>query len=379
MGIFSRFAGRKARVVVAPDKFKGTLTAAEVAREIAAVCRRADVRVCPMCDGGDGTASILGALLGLPSCHATLPDALGTMHSVIFYNDGDTAVVDSASVIGLASLAGMALRPFETSSYGLGLIVRRLLDDGVGRIYVGIGGTATVDGGAGFLQALGVRFLDVEGTEIHEPVRAADLDRIYAVDVSDVNIRDIKGRVTALSDVAVPLEQSLMFAPQKGVAPDETDRLLAALTNYRAAVDEALLATADEDRHGGAGGGLGYALERVLRCEVTDGARFITERYGIFDAPLPSLIVTGEGAIDDQTGTGKVAGTLYEEARRHDIPVVAVVGKDRLGRQMPGLGILETDKWLGDRPLTHDTALDSLRRALADGLRAICSRMSVSV
>lgn len=379
MGIFSGFKAPKPVVVIAPDKFKGTLTATEVAREIAAACTRATTRVCPMCDGGDGTARILGALFSLPACTMTVPDALGEEHDVIYYNDGHQAVVDSASVIGLASLAGRELHPFQSTSYGLGMLVKHLLDSGTEHIYVGIGGTATVDCGAGFLQALGARFADVEGAELGAPVNAADLDRIYAIDLSGVNGRDIRGRITVLSDVAVPLEDSLMFAAQKGVTPAETERLRAALANFRAAVDETLLPSGADDMHGGAGGGLGYAFERVLRCDVADGARFMIDRYGIFEGTAPSLVITGEGTIDTQTGTGKVVGALYSEARKRNIPVVAVVGRDRLEGTRPGLAILSTEQWLRGAPLTHDTALAALRGALRDGLRAICSRMSVSV
>ena len=182
-----------------------------------------------------------------------------------------------------------------------------------------------------------------------------------------------------LSDVAVPLEDSLMFAAQKGVTPAETERLRAALANFRAAVDETLLPSDSVDMHGGAGGGLGYAFERVLRCDVADGARFMIDRYGIFDGMAPALVITGEGAVDAQTGTGKVVGALYSEARKRNIPVVAVVGRDRLDGTRPGLAVLSTEQWLGSMPLTHDTALAALRGALRDGLRAICSRMSVSV
>lgn len=379
MGIFSGFKAPKPLVVIAPDKFKGTLTATEVAREIAAACTRATVKVCPMCDGGDGTARILGALLGLPPCTMRVPDALGEEHDVTYYNDGRRAVVDSASAIGLAALEGRELHPFQSTSFGLGMLVRHLLDSGTEHIYVGIGGTATVDCGAGFLQAIGARFADVEGAQIAVPINAADLDRIYAIDLSALDVRDIRRRITVLSDVAVPLEDSLMFAAQKGVTPAETERLRAALANFRAAVDETLLPSGADDMHGGAGGGLGYAFERVLRCDVADGARFMIDRYGIFDGTAPSLVITGEGAIDAQTGTGKVVGALYSEARERNIPVVAVVGRDRLEGTRPGLAVLSTEQWLGSAPLTHDTALAALRGALRGRLRAICSRMSVSV
>ena len=103
------------------------------------------------------------------------------------------------------------------------------------------------------------------------------------------------------------------------------------------------------------------------------------DRYGIFDGMAPSLVITGEGAIDAQTGTGKVVGALYSEAWKRNIPVVAVVGCDRLEGTRPGLAVLSTEQWLGGEPLTHDTALVALQDALRDRLRVICSRMSVSV
>lgn len=366
-------------VVVAPDKFKGTLSAREVAgmvsRQLSHDFPGAVVRVCPMADGGDGTARILGELLGLPVERATVPDALGRPHAVEYYNDGQTAVVDTASVVGLAQMGDEGLHPFDTTSYGVGELVRMITDKGVGRLYLGIGGTATVDAGMGMLQALGAVFYDVGGCRLPSPIRAGMCGEVYSVDFTDFPHRRLRDVVVGLSDVAVSLADSVIFAGQKGVSPAGFPRLEAMLGNVSAAVDQVLGRSSLAFPHAGAGGGIGYAVERVAGCKVVSGADFLVEAYNLFDGDV-DLVITGEGCLDDQTATGKVVDTIRRGAVRRNIPVVAVVGRDKLAHDASGdMAVIPTEPYMNGRPLNPSTARAALSAALHDRLKAICSRM----
>ena len=220
--------GKRPMIMVAPDKFKGTLTAGEVTALISDALVEAfpgaGILRCPMADGGEGTAEIIARNLGLSPATTTGHDAMMHDIEIGFFKNGDTCAVDAAAIVGLAMLAPLPLRPWEASTYGLGEFILEMLRQGFKRIIICIGGTATVDAGAGMLQALGARFLDVEGNQISvRPITAANLSSIYSIDFSGIDRNPIKEAVTALADVDVPLLPScegemsaLDFAPQKG-------------------------------------------------------------------------------------------------------------------------------------------------------------------
>lgn len=225
-------------IAVAPDKFKGTLTAAEVSSIIAdglRVIPDIDLRVYPMADGGEGSAAILAEEMHLAPASAEVHDAYMQPCTAQYFTDGHTAAVDCAAVVGLAMLGDRPLDPWHATSYGFGEIIRHILDSGVGEIFVGIGGTASTDAGAGMLQALGARYFDCWGNPIGDgrAVEAADLCNIFSVDFSRMDRRNLRQRITVLADVNVPLTpaatdmeaghsmSALSFARQKGMP--ETD------------------------------------------------------------------------------------------------------------------------------------------------------------
>lgn len=378
MAFFSFFRKKGPVIVVAPDKFKGTLTAVEVAEAVAGRLRRgfagAEIRLCPMADGGDGTSEILGRLMGLARASAMVTGPTGVPQMAPFYADSRTAVIDTASVVGLARLAGGDLHPFESTSYGVGELVGRLVAQGHETVMVGIGGTATVDGGAGMLQALGARYFDVNGFRLPTPVTAGMLDQIYHADFTGIDRQTLKAAVVGLADVAVPLEGSLAFAAQKGVDESEMPRLRDALLNFAMAVDMALGESDEPCIHAGAGGGVGYALERVLRCPVESGAGYLLESYGMFDGHV-DLVVTGEGCLDSQTAAGKVVDVVRGEAGRHGVPLVAVVGRNKLPLPVAGLEVIDASAYLGNGVLDTVSARAALGAALDARLIATCSRM----
>lgn len=338
-------------VVVAPDKFKGTLTASEVADCIALEVKRQFpamlVRSCPMADGGEGTAAILASRLNLERRSVDGHDALMRPVEIEFYlsQSGEICAVDSSAIVGLAKLSDTRLKPWKSTTYGVGEFITLMLSQGVKKLYIGIGGTASIDGGLGLLQALGGRFFDVEGEEISTyPLRAGHLPAVFSADLSGINRRALKDAVVALADVDVPLVadspdemSSLSFACQKGLMKSELPALCAALRSYAAAIDAVLHPCATQPPFQGAGGGLGYVISRVLRCECHSGGETILNLYGFIrnlqannnesgPTTVPTCIITGEGCFDRQSLQGKVVGTIITKTAPRSIPVIIVAG-----------------------------------------------------
>lgn len=333
------------KVTIAPDKFKGTLTSAEAADAMAAGVRRAvgdcDIRKVMMADGGEGTSEVVGRLSGYIRKTVSVVDAL--MRPAEAYcmvsPDGDEVLIDSSAVIGLAMIAGQDRSPWRSSSFGLGRAVRELTVNAEANVTVGIGGTATVDAGIGFLQGLGAGIY-CHGMKMERPVTAVDISDIDIIDFSPV--LPLSKRITGISDVDVPLSDTdgglsmLMFAPQKGVAPDELPMLQRALDHLAGNVGWYPYRPDFRCRYGGAGGGLGFALAGVMKSAVIDGAEAVIERVRLFD-PLPDLVITGEGRFDRQSFQGKVAGAIFRESERREILCMVVAGSVEPGLSFPWL------------------------------------------
>ncbi|MDE6527977.1 MAG: glycerate kinase, partial [Muribaculaceae bacterium] len=387
-------------IVVAPDKFKGTLSATEVAGTIAQALKArmpsAKVRICPMADGGEGTAAILAEELHLSPAVTPGHDAMMNPIELHYFTDGTTCAVDAAAIVGLAMLSQTPLRPWDATTFGIGEFIVEMLRQDMSRVIVCIGGTATVDAGAGMLQALGARFFDVDGAPINiSPITASHLSIIYSVDFSGIDHNPIKQRVTALADVDVPLlpdapgeMSALDFAAQKGISAIELPMLRAAFDNFATAVDNALYPPAQQPRFQGAGGGLGYALHRVLRCECAKGADHILNHYHLFNhadktgtppsssAPSvrnPECIITGEGCFDAQSLHGKVTGTIIEHATAAHIPVIVVAGRcDGQHLSIPdGVKVITTAQYLTDT--THKTPAEQPAKQISrhDAIEAL--------
>lgn len=390
-----------ARVLVAPDKFKGTLAAADVCRIVAEELQRVNPTLqavsMPMADGGEGTAPLLATLLHLTERHEEGRDPLMRPITYTYYSDEErtTCAVDSASLTGLTLLRsqGEEYDVWHTSSHPLGEFLARRLAEGFTRIYVGVGGTGTVDGGAGMLQALGARFFDEEGVELPSPIRACDLLRLRRADLSALPRSSAAGRVVMLSDVDVallpqdgqealssPKEKealssqdgqqalsSLSFAKQKGVTTPDLPRLAHSLRRFTE-----LLGSHPELPFQGAGGGIGYALHAVLGAEAHAGGAYIMERFGLFSSPPPSLLITGEGRFDSQSMSGKVVGTLMTRASELGVPVVVISGcaEDGASSLLPSNATLITCT-AGDCPSSPSEAEASLRCALRRWLASL--------
>jgi glycerate kinase len=323
-------------VLVAPDKFKGCLSASQVAAAVTRGLRRVypdlDVVELPVADGGDGTvAAALMAGYTEVRCPATGPT--GEPSTASYARRDDRAVIELAAVVGLDLLPGGRLDPMRASTLGLGLVVRHALDTGVRELVLGLGGSASTDGGAGLVQALGARVLDVDGREL--PPGGAALADVAAVDLAPLRSRMAGVRVLVASDVTSPLlgpdGAAAVFGPQKGADADQVAQLDAALARWAAAVAAATGSDHASDPGAGAAGGTGFAALALLGGEMCSGIELVLDLVG-FDDRLrdASLVVTGEGALDFQSLAGKAPVGVLDRARAAGVPVVVVAGRSLL-------------------------------------------------
>jgi glycerate 2-kinase len=321
------------RVVVAPDKFKGSLTAAQVADRVAAGLARAapgvDVVRLPVADGGDGTleAALSAGYRRVP-VRAEGPTG-EAVHTAYGERDG-VAVVELADVSGLGRLPGGRPAAGAASSYGTGQVIRAALDAGCRRIVLGIGGSASTDGGAGLVEALGGRVRDARGEEVGRG--GAALGAVRSLDLTGLHPALASTDVVVASDVDNPLlgprGAAAVYGPQKGASPADVAALDAALARWADAVQRATGLDLAGIPGAGAAGGVGFAALAVLGATLQPGIELILDLVG-FAAALPGagLVITGEGSLDSQTLHGKAPVGVAAAARSAGIPVVAVAGR----------------------------------------------------
>ncbi|MGJ5892281.1 glycerate kinase [Streptomyces niveiscabiei] len=336
------------RVLVAADKFKGSLTAVEVAERVTAGLRKAvpgvTVEALPVADGGDGTvAAALAA--GFDRHDVRVAGPLGHEVTAAFALRGDTAVVEMAEASGLHRLPRGVFAPLTASTYGSGELLRAALDAGARTIVFGVGGSATTDGGAGMLSALGARFVDADG----EPVAPgggglADLARADLTGL-DARLRDID--LILASDVDNPLTgptgAPAVYGPQKGASPDDVAALDAALGHFAKVLETAVGPTAAAHAlapGAGAAGGIGYGA-LLLGARFRPGIEIMLDVLGFAPAlARADLVITGEGSLDTQTLHGKAPAGVAAAARTAGKDVVAVCGRLALTPEaLAGAGI----------------------------------------
>ncbi len=328
----SRPALRPPVVVIAPDSFKGSLSAEDVARAIGAGIQAAipdaEIRLRPIADGGEGT---LDALMhaGGERFAVACRNAAGQMTEapVGILKDG-SAVVESAAIVGLTDAAGTAVAVERRSTLGVGDAIKALLDRGARSFLVALGGSSTNDGGAGLLAALGVVFYDAAGVEVAPA--PAELHRVVRVDASGVDARVKEAHFVAMSDVDNPLcgaeGATAVFGPQKGVQPDQVAPLDQTLAHFAQVLEEALGRQAATLPGAGAAGGLGYAL-LMLGAQFRSGAQTVADHIGLDQALTGAdWLITGEGRSDAQTLHGKAPFIASQRARQLGVPATLLSG-----------------------------------------------------
>jgi glycerate kinase len=324
------------KIVVAPDSFKGSLTAIEVSvaieQGIREVFPEAEVIKIPMADGGEGTVQCLVNATGGKILEEKVIGPLGD-EVLAFYGilgDRKTAIVEMAAASGLTLVPENKRNPLITTTYGTGQLIKAVLNQGCRKMIIGIGGSATNDGGAGMVQALGVKLLDQEGKEVG--FGGGELKKIVKIDISCMDNRLSDTKVLVASDVNNPLcgpqGASRIYGPQKGATPEIIEELDKSLSYFAELIKRDLNKEVKDIPGAGAAGGLGAGLMAFLNAELRSGIEIIIEIVKIEQIIRESdLLITGEGRIDAQSVFGKVPFGLGKMAKKYNVPVIAIVGE----------------------------------------------------
>ncbi|MFL6636811.1 MAG: glycerate kinase [Massilia sp.] len=321
------------KIVIAPDSFKESLTALQVADAIEAGMREIwpDARYVkvPVADGGEGTVQALIDATGGRRVDVRVTGPLGQTVDAFYGVSGDLAVIEMAAASGLEGVPPDLRDPRTATSRGTGELIRAALDAGARRFILGVGGSATNDGGAGMLQGLGVRLLDADGRDLGPG--GAELARLARIDLAgfEPRVREAEFRIACDVDnpLVGPRGASAVFGPQKGATPAMVDQLDAALAHYADVIRRDLGQDIAQRPGAGAGGGIAAAMVVFLNGDLKPGVEIVLDAVGL-DAVVrdADLVVTGEGRIDGQTVHGKTPMGVAKVARRHGKPVVAIGG-----------------------------------------------------
>lgn len=360
-------------VVIAPNSFKGSIAADAAATAIASGLRRvwpdAELRLRPMADGGEGTLDAVLSRGGTRRA-ARVAGASGAPRDAAFglIDEGATAVIEVAQVVGLTDTAATAQPVERRSTRGLGELMRLLLDAGVRRYLIGLGGSSTNDGGAGLLAALGLKLVDAQGRDVAPT--PAGMAALAEVDASVLDTRLAQTHITIMSDVDNALcgerGATAVFGAQKGVRPESAAELDACIARFATLTERAIGRNAKEREGAGAAGGLGFALQ-LLGGEPRSGAQVIADLIGL-DAALEHAdwLITGEGRSDRQTLSGKAPFVAAKRAAARRVPATLISGAiDRAA--LPELGrVFAGCHSLTFGPATLEDCLSGAASLLAD-------------
>ncbi len=368
------------KIVIASDSFKGSLSSLEVADAVCfgikTVCPDAEVVKVNVADGGEGTMGALVATLGGERAGVTVTDPLGRSIEAEYGLLGEgTAIVEMASASGLTLLAKEERNPLLTSTYGTGELIVDALKRGCRKIYVGIGGSATNDGGMGMLAALGYRFYDEEGQQL-QPCGAA-MSHVARIDATKAiqELRDAEFVVAC--DVDNPFcglnGAAYVFAPQKGATPEDVECLDTGLRHFADKVCDFTGVSIADVPGAGAAGGLGGAFLAFLNARLVSGIDMVLDAIR-FDEIIAcaSLVITGEGRIDRQTAMGKTPAGVLRRAKAQGIPVVAIGGSVQMCPEVETLGF-ETVVGVTPENMPLDQAMNPLvaSRNIADAVSKV--------
>jgi glycerate 2-kinase len=321
-------------IVIAPDSYKGSLSALEVGKTIKKAFLKeipdATIDVIPMADGGEGTLETLvystnGKRIQI-NVTGPLGDPIESEYGVL--GDGKTVVIEVAKIAGLPMIPPEKRNPMKTTTFGIGEAILRAANSGYRNFIIGLGGSATNDGGLGMLKALGVTFLDEDGNVV-KPI-GSSLLRVQSVDFSTINaiVKECHFRIA--SDVDNPLcgEQgaTAVFGPQKGATPKQVEELDQALKNYANLIESDLGKQYQNMPGAGAAGGLGYSF-LLIGGEIISGAEIVAEATGLVEKiKCANWVITGEGQSDYQTLYGKVPSFIAKTANKYKIPTILLSG-----------------------------------------------------
>ncbi|MEO9476162.1 MAG: glycerate kinase [Cyclobacteriaceae bacterium] len=328
------------KILIAPNTFKGSLDAFEVARSLESGLAQGklsvDLEICPIADGGDGTLPIAASYFSGDLISVDTVDALGRplVARYGWSESSNTALIELAEASGIRHLGKDELNPWKASTYGTGLILKEVLRRSPKDVYLTIGGSASIDGAVGLLEGVGVKFLDRYGKVLNglNPSRILEIDGVDIREVEEI----LKGvSMKILCDVENPLLGSEgsaeVFAPQKGANQNDVLKLEDALTHLSDVIKKDFGLDIQKLKHGGAAGGVAAVLHGVLGADLIDGANFILDVSGFRDKlNFADIVITGEGKIDGQTLSGKGPGLVAVEAKKAGKRVIGFCGATEL-------------------------------------------------
>ncbi|MGF6906684.1 glycerate kinase [Fusobacterium sp. PH5-44] len=326
------------KVVIAVDSFKGSATSKEVAASIEKgilnYSKNITVKKVSIADGGEGTIDAIVDILKGNYEFVSVTGPFGEkVESKIGIIKDNVAVLEMAESSGLNLIDVGDLNPYKTTTYGVGEVLKYVLDRGIREIYIGIGGSATNDGGAGMLSALGVKFFDEHNKEIG--TTPEQLKKVKRIDISSLDKRILEAEINILSDVDNPLcginGASYIYGPQKGASKTDIIELDDIMKNYGRIIDNITGNEYSIQPGSGAAGGLGFALLSVCKGKFAKGIEKVMELIE-FDSIVKDsdLVITGEGRLDNQSVNGKAPIGIAKAAKKYNIPVVAVVGSSTI-------------------------------------------------
>jgi glycerate kinase len=363
------------KIVVAPDSFKGSVSAKDaslsIKRGIIKVYKDINIVCIPMADGGEGTVQPMvdatGGEIVNVKVYGPLFQEVEAFYGIL--GDGKTAVIEMAAASGLPLIPDGKKDPMKASTYGTGELIKHALDKGCEKIIMGVGGSATNDGGHGMAKALGVRFFDKQGRDIG--YGGGSLDKLYSIDVSGMDMRIKNCEIILACDVENPLcgptGATYVFGPQKGAMDGVLERLDKNLEHYANIIKSALNIDIKDYPGAGAAGGLGGGALAFLNAKMRKGVDIVINMVGLDDHVKDAdLVITGEGMMDYQTQFGKTPFGVAKTAKKHDVPVIALVGK--IGKGANALYSLGIDSIFSivDGPMTLEEAMMNGEKLLED-------------
>ncbi|MFZ6042139.1 glycerate kinase [Vibrio natriegens] len=323
------------KIVIAPDSYKESLSAIEVAEAIEIGFKRVfpdwQYIKCPAADGGEGSVEALVDASGGHLVTTQVVGPLGEPHQAFYGISGDrkTAFIEMAAASGIELIPAEQRNPYTTTSYGTGQLIEHALEQGIRHLILCIGGSATNDAGCGMMQAMGVSFQDEQGREL--PYGGLALETLAHIDVSELDPRLSECWIEVACDVTNPLTgtngASYVYGPQKGATTEMVVRLDAALTNFAEVVERDLDKKIIDIPGSGAAGGMGAAFCAFLNANLRPGIDIMTEAVGLEELVQDAdLVITGEGRLDSQSINGKVPVGVANIAKRYNLPVIAIAG-----------------------------------------------------
>jgi glycerate 2-kinase len=372
------------KIVIAPDSFKGSLTAKEVAdaieRGINKVNKNIYIEKVPMADGGEGTVQSLvdatGGKIVSTVVFNPLMEEINSFYGIL--GDNKTAVIEMSAASGLPLLSNEKKNPLITTTYGTGELFLHALDEGCRNFIIGIGGSATNDGGFGMMKALGIKFLDIKGEDIG--FGGGALEKLYSIDISGIDERIKECSIIVACDVDNPLcgpnGASTIFGPQKGATEEMIKILDNNLKLYSKIIEKQLGVSIANISGAGAAGGLGGGLLAFMKAKLKRGIDIVIETTKLEEyIHNADLVITGEGSIDYQTQYGKTPFGVAKVAQKYNVPVIALaggIGKEANTLYEKGFNSIFS---IVDKPMTLDEAIENGDKLLEDASERILRAM----